>query len=169
MANDSNDVREVQHKLRSVSAVDRRIPTISVDGIFGQETATAVREFQRVHGLPVTGDVDYATWKELDNAYLDTIRKSTRPAAVYIFPNNYALHLGDSGDIVYVLQGMLNIIAGEYTDHPRIAVTGTLDGPTVRSVKRIQNAARLPEDGVVDKSTWNSIARLVSGIDARTE
>ena len=37
----------------------------AVDGIFGAETAAAVREFQRKNGLPVDGLVGPATWAAL--------------------------------------------------------------------------------------------------------
>jgi peptidoglycan hydrolase-like protein with peptidoglycan-binding domain len=39
--------------------------TIGVDGAFGAGTASAVRAFQTAAGLPVTGEVDAATWPAL--------------------------------------------------------------------------------------------------------
>jgi peptidoglycan hydrolase-like protein with peptidoglycan-binding domain len=39
-----------------------------IDGIYGQTTEQAVREFQRVNGLPVTGVVNAATWQALYEA-----------------------------------------------------------------------------------------------------
>ena len=35
---------------------------IAPDGIFGAETAAAVRDFQRQNSLPVTGAADFGTW-----------------------------------------------------------------------------------------------------------
>ncbi len=40
---------------------------IGVDGIFGQETENAVKDFQGSHNLPLTGIVDFATWEALAN------------------------------------------------------------------------------------------------------
>ena len=38
------------------------IPSLSVDGIYGPATESAVRAAQRWFGLPVTGITDSATW-----------------------------------------------------------------------------------------------------------
>jgi len=38
---------------------------ISIDGGFGVQTQTAVRNFQSAHNLPVTGVIDSATWQAL--------------------------------------------------------------------------------------------------------
>ncbi|HEX7292065.1 MAG TPA: peptidoglycan-binding domain-containing protein [Conexibacter sp.] len=38
---------------------------VSVDGAFGADTASAVSDFQAANGLPVTGEVDAATWPVL--------------------------------------------------------------------------------------------------------
>jgi len=38
---------------------------VTVDGQFGAGTASAVSAFQTAHGLPVTGQVDAATWPVL--------------------------------------------------------------------------------------------------------
>ena len=45
------------------------LPTnFQVNGVYDQTTQQAVREFQRVNGLPVTGIVDQATWQKLYEA-----------------------------------------------------------------------------------------------------
>ena len=38
-----------------------------VDGIFGTWLERAVVGYQQFHGLPVTGEVDEATWEKLQN------------------------------------------------------------------------------------------------------
>ncbi len=38
---------------------------VSIDGVFGTGTRTAVQQFQSAHALPVTGQVDTATWAAL--------------------------------------------------------------------------------------------------------
>ena len=38
---------------------------VTIDGIFGTGTRTAVQQFQSAHALPVTGQVDTATWTAL--------------------------------------------------------------------------------------------------------
>ena len=57
------NVEDLQRRLNLTIALD-----IDVDGIFGKDTRAAVIEFQRQHGLPLTGIVDPATRAALDRA-----------------------------------------------------------------------------------------------------
>ena len=67
-------VRMVQEQLVTISEVYSAIPTISIDGIYGQRTADAVREFQSIFGLPQTGVIDYRTWYKISQIYVGITR-----------------------------------------------------------------------------------------------
>ena len=54
-------VRQMQEQLNRIAKDYPSIPTIPVDGTYGQQTADAVRVFQNVFGLGQTGVVDYPT------------------------------------------------------------------------------------------------------------
>jgi peptidoglycan hydrolase-like protein with peptidoglycan-binding domain len=43
---------------------------LRVDGDFGSRTEEAVKEFQRIHNLPVDGIVDAQTWHHLSSGLL---------------------------------------------------------------------------------------------------
>ena len=58
-------IRHLQYMLSVLSACISEIPPISVDGIFGPATRSAVIAAQRWFGLPETGSVDAATWDEI--------------------------------------------------------------------------------------------------------
>ena len=62
---DGTPVRNLQSMLRSISLYYNNIPVIAVDGIFGPTTTNAVKEFQRVYSLPITGEVDIITFEEI--------------------------------------------------------------------------------------------------------
>ncbi|MFR8139161.1 MAG: peptidoglycan-binding domain-containing protein, partial [Blautia hansenii] len=47
---------------------------VTADGIYGEATQNAVREFQRIFGLPATGVVDYPTWYEIQDIYVGVTR-----------------------------------------------------------------------------------------------
>ena len=51
-------VRQMQEQLNRIAKDYPSIPTIPVDGTYGQQTADAVRVFQNVFGLGQTGVVD---------------------------------------------------------------------------------------------------------------
>ena len=53
-------IRSLQSMLRLLQRHAGKPTTVVPDGIFGPETARAVREFQQQNGLPVTGAADRA-------------------------------------------------------------------------------------------------------------
>lgn len=67
-------VRQLQQQLARISKTYPAIPTVTVDGIYGNETRKAVEKFQSVFGLPVTGTVDYLTWYEISAIYVAVTR-----------------------------------------------------------------------------------------------
>lgn len=67
-------VRQMQQQLNRIAQNYPAIPRIAVDGIFGQETAAAVRTFQSIFNLPQTGIVDYPTWYSISNIYVAVSR-----------------------------------------------------------------------------------------------
>ena len=67
-------VRQMQQQLNRIAQNYPAIPTIAADGVFGQRTAEAVRSFQRIFGLPVSGIVDYPTWYKISAVYVAVSR-----------------------------------------------------------------------------------------------
>lgn len=67
-------VRQMQEQINVIAGAYPAIPKVSVDGIYGPGTAAAVREFQSVFGLPVTGVVDYSTWYKISEIYVGVSR-----------------------------------------------------------------------------------------------
>lgn len=67
-------VRQIQQQLNRIAQNYPALPTVSVDGIYGQDTADSVRAFQRIFNIPPTGIVDYPTWYEISNIYVGVSR-----------------------------------------------------------------------------------------------
>lgn len=67
-------VRQMQEQLSRISRSYPAIPTITPDGIFGSATEEAVKKFQSIFGLPVTGVVDYRTWYKISEIYVAVTR-----------------------------------------------------------------------------------------------
>lgn len=67
-------VRQMQEQLARIAQSYPAIPKITADGIFGSKTQEAVRKFQSVFGLPVTGIVDYPTWYKISEIYVGVSR-----------------------------------------------------------------------------------------------
>lgn len=69
-----NKVRQMQEQINRISQAYPSIPKVTADGIYGQQTANAVRKFQNVFGLPETGVVDYPTWYKISEIYVGVSR-----------------------------------------------------------------------------------------------
>ncbi|WP_349671436.1 peptidoglycan-binding protein [Lacrimispora sp.] len=67
-------VRQVQEQLDTIAGVYTKIPRITADGVFGENTAEAVRQFQSIFKLPVTGVIDFATWYKISQIYVGITR-----------------------------------------------------------------------------------------------
>ncbi len=63
-------VRTIQEQLNAIADNYPAINKMRVDGAFGEQTQRAVRTFQQVFNLPVTGSVDFATWYEISNIFV---------------------------------------------------------------------------------------------------
>ncbi len=69
-----NSVRQIQTQLNRIARNYPALPTVTVDGIYGQATADSVRIFQEIFNLPATGVVDAATWYEISEIYVAVTR-----------------------------------------------------------------------------------------------
>ena len=63
-------VRQLQEQLNLIGDYYNAIPALSTDGIYGERTAEAVREFQRINNMPQTGVVDFPTWYRISDGYV---------------------------------------------------------------------------------------------------
>lgn len=75
-------VREIQTRLKELGYLNY------VDGIFGSNTLTAVKRFQRAAGLTVDGIVGKGTLAKLNSSSAPEYDGSTATDSSYIFPNS---------------------------------------------------------------------------------
>ena len=67
------EVRILQGYLNEIARTYPSVPSITEDGIFGVSTADAVRAYQRLFGLEVTGNVGAETWLSITDTYEDLL------------------------------------------------------------------------------------------------
>lgn len=67
-------VMQMQEQLNRIAQNYPALPTIAADGIYGPATQNAVREFQKIFGLPQTGVVNYRTWYKISEIYVGVSR-----------------------------------------------------------------------------------------------
>lgn len=67
-------VLQMQEQLNRIAQNYPALPTIAADGIYGPATEAAVKKFQEIFNLPVTGIVDYPTWYKISQIYVGVSR-----------------------------------------------------------------------------------------------
>ena len=111
---------------------------LSVDGIFGNNTLSVVRDFQSNNGLTVDGLVGNKTWTYLRN-----------------LPPYPLLREGSHGSYVRFLQNLLQ---------SKFIPTGNIDGifgnQTLNAVRAFQQENNLTVDGIVGDNTWNALTSM---------
>ena len=104
-------VRSLQTMLRVIAEDDLTLPTVIPDGIYGQETITAVSAFQRRSGLPVTGITNQPTWEAVVSAYEPAMLRVGKAAPIEIIMDSGKVYKrGDSSANLYLLQAMLSFL-----------------------------------------------------------
>lgn len=67
-------VSQIQEQLNAIASVYSAIPSLIVDGVYGENTKKAVTEFQNIFGLPQTGIIDSRTWYKISQIYVAVTR-----------------------------------------------------------------------------------------------
>ncbi len=163
LGDSGNDVSILQVQLNAVARNYPAIPRISeLNGIFNVQTENAVRKFQEVFFLPVTGVVDSATWYKIKRYYvgvkrlseLDSLGVTIDEATV---PFGSDIKTGDSGIEVTTVQYYLNVIAYFNPSLNVFPIDSVFGANTENAVRNFQTFYGLNVTGVVDEATWNKL------------
>ena len=155
-------IEEILGYLYQIALRDSRIPIVLPGKEYTDEAALAVRAFQQAYGLPVTGEIDDETW----NAVVENYHRLMDAAApLVLFPSGaFLLQERDSGDLVQLVQALLNLAASHYQNLMPVTVTGQFDAETAEAVRNLQRISALPETGALDRATWNRLAALITSL-----
>ena len=152
-------IRSLQTMLRVIAENDPSHVPIVPDGIYGPETVRAVSVFQRKHGLPVTGVTDLPTWEAVVAVYEPALIEQDEAHPLYPVLNpGQIIRKGERHPHLYLVQGMLTVLADTYESIGRPGMTGLLDDATADSLASFQALNGLPMTENLDKHTWKHLA-----------
>ncbi len=166
LGDEGNAVANLQLFINYLATYYNTIPSVTVDGVFGNATQDAVFSVQRTFDLPITGVVDAATWEAIYRAYLGII--GTVPTefteGVTLPYSGVPLRIGSERAEVRALQEYLNFISQYYPQIPSVSVTGYFGTQTQRAVRAFQRQFGIAELGTVGLLTWDAITGLYSDL-----
>lgn len=153
-------VYSLQTMLRQISDFDSRVLPVVPDGFYGANTQASVRSFQQVYGLPVTGEVDEATWNAIVRTHDLALRERIMPSIEPLWFPGQSIEPGEENIHLLLVQAILVALAGYYPELKAPTVNGILDPITEQDLKWVQKAAGLPQTGVLNTLTWHALTGL---------
>ncbi len=155
----SQPIRSLQTMLRVLAEYDDRHETLIPDGIYGPATVSAVSRFQRLHGLPVSGITDQATWEAIVAEYEPARISVTEAEGLNIILDpGQVIRRGERNTHIYLVQAMLAALEDAYKSIGPVSHTGILDDSTSEALAAFQRLSNLPMTGQLDKRTWKHLA-----------
>ena len=160
------DVRTIQRELNRIRKNYPALPAIGeTDGVFGADTAAAVRAFQRIFNLTEDGIVGKSTWYRIKSVYngVKSLSEVTSEGlslseAQRQFPK--VLRRGDTGIGVQTIRFYLAFLGFFLPELPPIRISDVFDDELRDAVLAFQSTYGLTVDGVVGRNTWNAIRNV---------
>lgn len=150
-------VQQVQFYLSTIATFNPSISDISsIDSFFGNQTAQAVRSFQRYYGLNVDGIIGEMTWNRIYEIYSNMVNITNPDNQAPVYPG-IVIRIGATGQDVLNIQEALNIVGLEYPSIPVLVEDGIFGNTTQKAVTEFQRLFGLVADGIVGINTWNTL------------
>ena len=141
-------IRSIQTMLSRIGRAENKDCSLIPDGVYGEQTAEAVRDFQTAHRLLPTGCIDNRTWNEIVNEF---VRYS--PQLMPAEPIRVPWQPGQ-GISLLPIQAMLRAVVEVFPEAP------DPDADLDAAVGWMREKCGLPCDGELCKLDWCYLCKL---------
>ena len=161
-----NPVRAIQRDLNRIRINYPAIPQINDTlGIYETETEAAVKKFQEIFALPITGNVDKATWYKIKYIYTsvkklsDLYSEGLSPEEATVLYKD-ELKYGDTGIEVEFIHYYLDAISFLDPDIPHLQTNSVFNDNTKQMVMAFQSKYGLPVPGIITYVDWKVLVEV---------
>lgn len=161
-----NPVRAIQRDLNRIRINYPAIPQINDTlGIYETETEAAVKKFQEIFALPITGNVDKATWYKIKYIYTsvkklsDLYSEGLSPEEATVLYKD-ELKYGDTGIEVEFIHYYLDAISFLDPDIPHLQTNSVFNDNTKQMVMAFQSKYGLPVTGIITYVDWKVLVEV---------
>ncbi|MDR0461988.1 MAG: peptidoglycan-binding protein [Christensenellaceae bacterium] len=165
-----DSVRRMQNQLNRIRVNYPAIPVIAnPNGVFGADTANAVRVFQRTFNLVQDGIVGRSTWNKISQVFgavtgLSELGGEGERIGLSPTPPTTTIRQGARGADVIHAQFLLNYISQFYPEVPSVIQDGSFGASTTSAVQAFQRRFGLTADGIVGPNTWRRLYEVARAI-----
>ena len=161
-----NPVRAIQRDLNRIRINYPAIPQINDTlGIYEKETEEAVKKFQEIFALPITGNVDKATWYKIKYVYTSVKKLSdlyseglSPEEATFLYKDE--LKYGDTGIEVEFIHYYLDAISFLDPDIPHLKTNSVFNDNTKQMIMAFQSKYGLPVTGKITYVDWKVLVEV---------
>jgi peptidoglycan hydrolase-like protein with peptidoglycan-binding domain len=141
-------IKEIQIYLTYLADLIPDMPYTPIDGVYGDDTRSAVAFFQKNEGIVDNGTVNYETYVRLVNCYNERF-KAYNEIKNTVNSDAYPLKRGDVGENVLRLNSMVKELS-EYFDIPNLPHGDGYGQETVDSIMLFQRILGFEITGETD-------------------
>lgn len=147
-------IKEIQKFLNIISdRVNRDVPRIAIDGIYGIETHNAVKTFQEIYGINNSGKVDNDTFDLLFLLYSEAVTDANRRDFI-LTDKKFPFMVGSQGNDVLIINLLINELSKSYFGIEGTNKSTYFSESTEEAVSVLQNAFLMGITGEVDAALF---------------
>ena len=153
-------VFRMQHSLNRIHDNFPLIPELNITGFFSENTENAVKIFQEVFGLPVTGIVDRDTWYRIRyikiavTSLAQLVSEGLTSEELQELYSRIILEGGNRPIVAYI-QFFINIVSQKYNTITPVEINRFYGPETTAAIAEFQRIMGLMPTGVVNQETMN--------------